>query len=89
MELETNEMLTTTLTRLRTPCVQKVKIRIQCGRWPIVDVLDIIPKRLQMVRYQNNFMSQLFLNMLSILHYEINFWRFDASKMGRDFLDTL
>ena len=42
-----------------------------------------------MVWYQNNFMSLLFLNMLSILHYEVKFWRYDASKMGRDFLDTL
>ena len=28
-------------------------------------------------------------NMSSILHYNLYFWRYEALKMGRDFLDTL
>ena len=30
-----------------------------------------------------------FLNIMSILQYELNFWRYEASKMDRDALDTL
>ena len=37
---------------------------------------------------QNNF-TNLFLNMLPVLHYEINFLRYDVTNMGRDFLNTL
>ena len=29
------------------------------------------------------------LNTLSDLHYGINLWRYETSKVGRDFLDTL
>ena len=40
--------------------------------------------------YQNNFKSLLFVNhMLSILQYEIFFFRYETSKVFRDFLDTL
>ena len=35
------------------------------------------------------FMNLLFLNLSSILHYEVNSLRYKASKMGRDSLDTL
>ena len=27
--------------------------------------------------------------MFSILHYELHIWRYEASKGGREFLDTL
>ena len=38
---------------------------------------------------QNNFTSLFVLNMLSILHNNLNSLRYEASKLGLDFLDTL
>ena len=43
--------------------------------------------KLGSIWYQNNFMSPL--KLPSVLHYEFKFWRYEASKMVYDFLDTL
>ena len=38
--------------------------------------------------YQFNWTSLLFLNTLSIMNHKLKFWRYKASKRGRDCLDT-
>ena len=71
-------------------CIQKVKFMILCGMWS-VNVCSLCYARdcKCVFWYPNNSTSLLFLNVLSIQYYDLNFWRYKASKRGRYFFDTL
>ena len=87
--VETSKMLNSTFIRLSTAHLvsRKWTFMMHCGMLPIFVI------RVIMLKYfkwgLNLLTSPVFFNMLSVLHYEINYWRYDASKMGRYFLDTL
>ena len=85
-------MLNSTFMQLSTLGVEKVKIYDSV--WYVANwcCLCYYANRFQMGLKSGTkiiFTTLLFLNMLPVLHYKINCWRYDASKMGHDFLDTL
>ena len=45
--------------------------------------------KLGSIWYQINLMSLLFLKLLSVLHFEFKVLRYEALKMGSDFLGIL